>query len=330
MKVLVFSAKAYEKSYFTAANQEQHQLDFIEAQLDESTAALASGYDAVCVFVNDKLDKSTLNTLAANHIKLIALRCAGFNNLDQAHAKKLGIAVVYVPKYSPYAVAEHALCLILALNRKIHRAYNRVREYDFSLHGLMGFDLNGKTVGVVGTGAIGSIFASNMIGLNCRVLASDPYQNKALIEKGVTYVSLDELLQQSDIISLHCPLTSDSKHLINDTSLAKMKKGVMLINTSRGGLLDTKAAINALKTLHLGALGLDVYEEEASLFFSDKSDQIVTDDLIARLLTFPNVVLTGHQAYFTQEAMQNIAETTIQNITTIEQGFQSVNLIPSD
>ena len=272
------------------------------------------------MFVNDRLSRPVLERLRAGKTRLIALRCAGFNNVDLAAARELGLTVVRVPAYSPHAVAEHAVGLILMLNRKLHRAYARVREANFSLAGLCGFDLHGRRVGVLGTGAIGAAFCQIMRGFGCTVVACDPQPSPACLELGVTYLSASELFQTSDIISLHCPLTADTRHLISAESLALMKRGVMIINTGRGALIDASAAIAALKSGQLGYLGIDVYEEEENLFFRDLSSEIVQDDIFMRLLTFPNVVVTAHQGFFTREALDNIADTTIGNISAFERG----------
>ena len=319
MKVMVFGAKAYDKQYFVQENDRfGHELVFQGAHLDASTAALASGYEAVCAFVNDRLDEACLASLAQGGVHAVALRCAGYNNVDLAAAERLGLHVVRVPEYSPHGVAEHAVALILALNRKIPKAYSRVREGNFLLEGLLGFNLNTKTVGVVGTGKIGAVFCSIMRGFGCRVLAYDLYENPTCVQAGVTYVGLETLLAEADIVSLHCPLTPQTYHLINDAALTAMKSGVMLINTSRGALIDTAAAIQHLKSGQIGYLGLDVYEEEGDLFFEDVSDKILADDIFARLLTFPNVLITGHQAFFTHEALQNIAQTTLENLAQLD------------
>lgn len=319
MNVMVFGAKAYDKQYFVQENSRfNHELIFQEAHLDASTAVLAGGVDAVCAFVNDQLDAPCLEQLAAGGVKSIALRCAGFNNVDLAAAERLGLQVVRVPEYSPHGVAEHAVALILALNRKIPKAYSRVRESNFLLEGLLGFNLNTKTVGVVGTGKIGAVFCAIMRGFGCRVIACDVQKNPECVQAGVTYVGLDTLLADSDIVSLHCPLNPQTYHLIDDKALTAMKAGVMLINTSRGALIDTVAAIQHLKSGQIGYLGLDVYEEESDLFFEDVSDKILEDDVFARLLTFPNVLITGHQAFFTHEALQNIAQTTLENLAQLD------------
>jgi D-lactate dehydrogenase len=318
MKVAIFSVKKYDREFLSAANASRHELRFFEPHLSEETASLAAGLDAVCVFVNDQVNAAVIATLESLGVRLIALRCAGYNNVDLSAATKHGITVVRVPAYSPYAVAEHAIALMLALNRKVHRAYNRVREGNFALDGLVGFDMHGKTVGVIGTGQIGTVVAQILTGFGCPTLAFDPFPNATCRSLGVRYVELDELLAQSDIITLHCPLTPENKHLINEQALDKMKNGVMLINTSRGALLDTLAIIQGLKSGKIGYLGLDVYEEEERIFFEDRSGLILSDDVFARLLTFPNVIITGHQAFFTREALLNIAATTIENITKFE------------
>jgi D-lactate dehydrogenase len=327
MKVAFFSTKSYDKQFMDKANQQfHHELTYYDTSLESSTAILANDYEAVCVFVNDKVKEETLDKLHEQGIRLIALRCAGFNNVDLKKAQELGIKVLRVPAYSPYAVAEHALAMILTLNRKTHLAYERVRNGNFSLERLMGFDLYGKTVGVVGTGKIGQIFASNMYGLGCKVLAYDPYPDEDFEKEGkVKYVSLQEMFEASDILSLHCPLTEDSYYMIDEEAINTMKDEVMLINTSRGGLVDTKAIIKALKYGKIGSLGLDVYEQEENLFFQDLSGHIIQDDDIARLMTFPNVLITSHQAFFTENAMTNIAETTLQNIQDFEEGKELKN-----
>ncbi|MCH8531674.1 MAG: 2-hydroxyacid dehydrogenase [Saccharospirillum sp.] len=320
MKVAVFSSKPYDQTYLTRGNQSGHELTFLEPHLNAQTAALAQGHEVACCFVNDTIDAEVLTRLHEYGVRLLALRCAGFNNVDLEAAAHLGIVVARVPEYSPFAVAEHAVALILGLNRQTHRAFNRVRENDYSLHGLLGFDLHGKTIGVVGTGKIGVAFVRIMRGFGCQVLCSDPYTNPAATEAGAQYVSTEELWRRSDIISLHCPLLPSTRHLINAESLQQMRDGVMLINTSRGALIDTRAVIDALKTGKVGYLGLDVYEEEADLFFEDNSDDILQDDVFARLLTFKHVLITGHQAFFTEEALSAIAEVTIGNIDAFAAG----------
>jgi D-lactate dehydrogenase len=309
MKVAVFSARSYDIDSLTRSNKGQFELVFHDTRLSLESIALTEGCQAICAFVNDRLDRPVLELLANRGIKAIALRCAGFNHVDIQAAKELGIQVARVPAYSPNAVAEHAVALILGLNRKTHRAYQRVRDGNFSLDGLIGFDLVGKTVGVIGTGKIGRVFAGIMAGFGCDVICSDPFPTD-----GLKYVSIEGLVCESDIVSLHCPLTPEAKHLVNAERIEAMKPGVMLINTSRGGLVDTRAAIEALKSGQIGSLGLDVYEEEASLFFEDKSDEVIQDDIFSRLLTFPNVLITGHQGFLTHEALTNIAETTIKNL----------------
>ena len=321
MRTILFSSQTYDRDSFTAAVQpESVQLHFQPARLTLDTAALAHGYEVVCPFINDDLSAPVLEQLADGGTQLIALRSAGFNHVDLPAAKRLGLSVVRVPAYSPHAVAEHAVALILALNRRLHRAYNRTREGDFTLHGLTGFDLVGKTVGVVGTGQIGATFGKIMAGFGCKLLCFDPYPNAQLLALGAQYVSLPELLAGSHIISLHCPLTADNKHLINSQSLATLKHGAMLINTGRGALVNTPALIEALKSGQLGYLGLDVYEEEAQLFFEDRSDLPLQDDVLARLLTFPNVIITAHQAFLTREALSAIASTTLDNIVAWRNG----------
>jgi D-lactate dehydrogenase len=318
MKTAIFSTKSYDETFMSLANQDYgHELVYFESRLTADTAKLATGFPAVCVFVNDQLNAEVLQILHENGTRLIALRSAGFNHVDLAAAERLGLTIVRVPAYSPYAVAEHALALIQGLNRKLYRAYNRVREGNFSLEGLLGFDLHAKTVGVIGTGKIGMIFANIMNSLGCNVLLYDPYPNQTLANN-MRYVSLAELYAESDIISLHCPLTPETHHMINHQVLAQMKNGVMLINTSRGKLVDTKAVISALKSGKIGNLGLDVYEEEGDLFFDDLSNQVIHDDVFMRLLTFPNVLITGHQGFFTKEALTNIAQITLANITAYE------------
>lgn len=324
MKIAFFSTKPYDKDFFEKHNQ-NHELTFYDVTLSEISLRLAEGFDAICVFVNDKVNAPIIEKLAKLGIKLIALRCAGFNNVDLEAAKKANIAIVRVPAYSPHAVAEHAVALIMTLNRKTHKAYNRVREGNFSLEKLIGFDLYQKTVGVIGTGKIGEAFAQIMQGFGCKVIAYDVFPNQALIASGIKYAPLEEVLQQSDIISLHCPLTDKTLHLINEESVAKMKNGAMLINTSRGALVDTQAVIEALKSKKLGYLGLDVYEQESNIFFNDLSEEILVDDTLARLMTFPNVLITSHQGFLTEEALTQIAIITLDNISAFEQGAKSGN-----
>lgn len=319
MRVAVFSARSYDREFLTAANARAgHELVFFEARLSTETERLAAGFEAVCAFVNDDLDAQLLAALAAQGLRLVVLRAAGFNNVDLSAAMSRGVAVARVPAYSPHAVAEHTLALILTLNRKTHRAYNRVREGNFALDGLLGFDLHGKTAGVVGAGEIGSIVARLLLAFGCRVLVCDPAEDPELAAAGARYVSLQALFEQSDLLTLHCPLNEATRHLIDRQAVTTMKPGVMLINTSRGAVINTAAVIAGLKSGAIGALGLDVYEEEAELFFEDRSQRFIDDDVFARLLTFPNVLVTGHQGFFTREALASIAETTIDNITAFE------------
>jgi D-lactate dehydrogenase len=329
MRVAAYSAKPYDVEFLTAANT-GHDLVFLEPRLAVETAPLAAEADAVCAFVNDDLAEAVLEEFAALGVRHIALRSAGFNHVDLKAAQRLGISVTRVPGYSPYAVAEHAVALLMALVRKTHRAYNRVREGNFSLVGLTGFDLHGKTVGVVGTGQIGTVFARIMTGFGCRVVAYDPYPSDACRELGVEYLELEHLLAESHIVSLHLPVTPQTRHLIDADRIAVMRDGVTLINTSRGALVDTRAVIEALKSGKIGLLGLDVYEEEAELFFEDRSDRVLGDDVFSRLLTFPNVIITGHQAFFTAEALENIATTTIGNLTAAERGEPLPNRVNVD
>ncbi len=328
MKVAVFNTKSYDRKFLEAANVGgQHELVFFEPHLTLETSVLAAGFPAVCGFVNDCLDAKTLGAIAEKGVRLLALRSAGFNNVDLAAASDLDLTLLRVPAYSPYSVAEHAVALILSLNRKIHRAYNRVREGNFALDGLLGFDLHGKTVGIVGTGRIGAITAKILHGFGCRLLGYDVSPNPDCEALGMKYVSLQELFGASDIVSLHCPLIPETYHLIGTEAIEQMKPGMMLINTSRGQLIDTKAVTKGLKSGKIGNLGLDVYEQETDLFFEDLSNQVIQDDVFQRLLTFPNVLITGHQAFFTEEALKNIAESTIANITDFEQGRACPNQI---
>jgi D-lactate dehydrogenase len=326
MKVAFFSTQPYDKEYFEHCNR-QHDITFYEVQLNEQTVNLAKGCNAVCAFVNDLLNAAVIKLLAEMGIKIIAQRCAGFNNVDLAAAAENNVAIVRVPAYSPHAVAEHALALIMTLNRKTHKAYNRVREGNFSLDRLTGFDLFGKTIGIIGTGKIGQCFAEIMLGLGCKILAFDIIANKDAEAAGVQYLPLMDLLEQSDIVSLHCPLTEQTKHLINKNTLGVMKNGAMLINTSRGALIDTKAAIDALKKGKLGYLGIDVYEQEEKLFFHDLSENIIEDDVIMRLLSFSNVLITAHQGFLTHEALTQIAEVTLQNLSDFEAGKKLMNKV---
>ena len=324
MNIAFFSSQLYDKQFLTEHNKKYgFHLHFFEVSLSEQTAGLAKGYDAVCVFVNDKVNAQVIQQLKEQGIQFIALRSAGFNNVDLVAAKEAGLHVCRVPAYSPEAVAEHAVALILTLNRKTHKAYNRVREQNFALQGLMGFDLHGKTVGVVGTGKIGQAFCRIMLGFGCKVLAFDVIANKDMEAIGVQYVPLLELLQQSDIVSLHTPLNDQTRHLINKDTIQYMKKGVMLVNTSRGALVDTAAIIAALKSCHIGSLAIDVYEQEEHLFFRDLSGDIIEDDAIQRLMSFPNVLVTAHQAFFTKEALDQIAETTLFHLFSLRDGKKS-------
>lgn len=321
MRVAVFSSHTYDRDFLNRANTSldgKHDLNFFEARLNPASAGLVAGHDAVCAFVNDQLGRNVLEALVAQGIKLVALRSAGFNHVDLQAARDLGIAIARVPAYSPAAVAEHTVALILSLNRKTHKAYARVREGNFALEGLLGFDLFGCTVGIIGTGKIGLCFAKIMLGFGCQVIAFDPNRSAEFEKLGGRYVDMPELFARADIISLHCPLTPATRHLINQEAISQMKQGVMLLNTSRGAVVDTRALIAGLKAGKIGHVGLDVYEEEADLFFENLSDQMIQDDVFARLLTFPNVLITGHQAFFTYEAMTAISETTIENISSFE------------
>lgn len=321
MKVAVFSTKPYDEAFLLAANAlSGHEFEFFEERLNKNTVALAEGADAVCAFVNDTLNAGVLDSLHKLRVRFIALRCAGFNQVDLRHAEALGLKVAHVPAYSPYAVAEFALTLILALNRKIHRAYNRVRDGNFSIEGLEGFDLNGCTVGVIGTGRIGLVFARLMSGFGVNILGYDHFRNPAFPDEGGQYVDLETLFAESDIISLHCPLTPETFHMINEQTIGRMKEGVMIVNTSRGGLVDASAVIDGLKSGQIGYLGLDVYEQEADVFYENLSETIIGDDVLQLLIGFPNVLITSHQAYFTDNALRNIAETTIRNLTVFEKG----------
>ena len=324
MKVAVFSTEPYDRKFLDAANnsgEAGHEFIYFETRLEPKTASLADGCRAICAFVNDDLGRETLKILAARGIQFIALRCTGFNNVDTSAAAELGIKVARVSVYSPYSVAEFAIGMIQMLNRKLYKAYNRTRDDNFSLNGLMGFDLHGRTVGIIGTGKIGTILAHIVHGFGCHLVGYNPYPNPKFEAIGdARYVELSELLANSDIISLHCPLTEDNYHLINEKTIAQMKPGVMLINTSRGQLIDTKAVIKGIKSGQIGYLGIDVYEQEDEIFFKDLSDTIIQDDTFQLLQSFPNVLITSHQAYFTEDAMNVIAATTVANITDFEQG----------
>ena len=319
MRVAVCSAQSYDRQFFTAANQNVgHELVFFDSHLCHETRRMVGDFPAVCVFVNDTLEATVLETLAMQGTRLIALRCAGFNNVDVQAASSLGLRVVRVPAYSPESVAEHSVGLILALNRHLHHAYNRVRNGNFALQGLLGFELRGKTIGIVGTGRIGAAVAQILRGFGCRLIAHDPHESPECISLGVEYVPLEKLYAESDIITLHCPLNPQTHRLIDRAAISRMKRGVMLINTSRGAVIDTLAVIEGLKSAKIGFLGLDVYEQEGDLFFKDLSDRVIQDDVFGRLLTFPNVLITGHQGFFTSEALSSIAQTTLQNITVFE------------
>jgi D-lactate dehydrogenase len=327
VKVVLFDTHGYEREPFTSANaQLRHAITFLEPRLTRETATLAAGHEAVCPFVNDRVDAAALEVLGSIGVRIVALRSAGYNHVDLAAAARLGLPVVRVPEYSPYAVAEHAVALVLALNRKIHRAYARVREWNFSLEGLVGFDLHDKVVGILGTGKIGRAAARIFHGFGCRVLAYDLRPDDALTASlGIRYVDLETIYREADILSLHIPLTPATHHMIDERALARMKHGVMIVNTGRGALLDSRALIAALKTGQIGAAGLDVYEEEEGIFFRDLSDQVLQDDVLARLVSFPNVVVTSHQAFLTREALANIAGTTLENISAFERGEPLVN-----
>ena len=328
----MFSAKPYDQRSFDAVigdspDERSVEIQYHEARLGPSTTGYAVDAEVVCAFVNDDLSAAVLEVLAAAGTKCVALRCAGFNNIDLEAAARLGLTVVRVPAYSPNAVAEHTLALMLTLNRKIHRAHNRVRDRNFSLDGLVGFDMAGKTAAVIGTGQIGAIVARLLWHLRCEVVAFDPVVNQGLVDLGVHYVGLDEALAVGDIVTLNCPLNEHTRHLVNATSIAKMKRGAMLVNTGRGALIDTAAVLEALKSGHIGSLALDVYEEEGDLFFEDRSNEILDDDNFARLLTYPNVLLTAHQAFLTHEALAAIAETTLANVAAVLGGEPCDNTV---
>lgn len=325
MIISVFDTHHFDRHALEKENaQAHHELRFFEARLEQRTATLAAGSGAVCVFVNDVLDRPTLATLQEVGVRLIALRCAGYNQVDLAAARELGLTVVRVPAYSPYAVAEHAVALLLALNRKLPRAYNRVRESNFSLEGLVGFDLHGKTVGIVGTGKIGAVFARIMAGFGCRLLAFDAFPRTDL---PVTYVGQAELLAESDIISLHVPLLPETFHFLRAETIAQLKRGAFIVNTSRGALIEAQALLDALKSGQVGGAALDVYEEEAGVFFHDLSGKVLQDDVLARLISMPNVLITSHQAFLTKEALANIAQTTLENVSAFERGAVSESVL---
>ncbi|HEV3271835.1 MAG TPA: 2-hydroxyacid dehydrogenase [Candidatus Methylacidiphilales bacterium] len=325
MIVSVFDTHRFDRAALESENARLgHDLRFFGARLDRETARLAAESGAVCAFVNDVLDRPTLTALRETGVRLVALRSAGFNNVDLAAARELGLTVTRVPDYSPYAVAEHAVALLLALNRKLHRAYNRVRESNFSLEGLVGFDLHGKTVGIVGTGKIGAVFAKIMAGFGCRLLAFDVFPRADL---PVAYVKAEQLLAESDVISLHVPLLPETRHFLNATTIAQLKPGAFIVNTSRGALIETQALIDALKSGRIGGAALDVYEEEAGIFFHDLSGEVLQDDVLARLISLPNVLITSHQAFLTHEALANIAKTTLETISAFELGAVPENVL---
>ena len=331
MKTAVFSARRYDRSMLAAANLDAgagHDLRFHEDRLEAATATLAAGCEAVCVFVNDNADAEVIALLAAQGTRLIATRSTGYNQIDTAAAERHGIAVVRVSDYSPYSVAEFAVGLLLAVNRKIARASDRTRDGNFTLDGLMGVDLHGKTVGVIGTGKIGLIFAGIMRGFGCAIVGHDPFPHPGFEALGGRYLSVAELMSCSDVVSLHCPLTEQTRYIVDASTLAHARRGCLLVNTSRGGLVDTEAAIGALKTGQLGGLAIDVYEQEANLFFQDLSSTIICDDVIQRLVSFPNVIVTGHQGFFTVEAIGQIMRTTIDSISAFERGEELVNRVP--
>jgi len=326
MKLAFYSTQRYDKEYFTRLNP-GYEINFLETTLREKTVKLITDETAVCAFVNDDLSAPVIIALAAKGVKLIAMRCAGYNNVDLSAASQAGIAVVRVPAYSPYAVAEHAVAMIMTLNRKTHKAYNRVREGNFSLDRLTGFDLHGKTVGVIGMGKIGRVFSKIMSGFGCKVLVHDLYPDQSWEQRGWQITELDELFHLSDIISLHCPLTEKTRHLVNQKTIHQMKRGVMIINTGRGALIDTGAVIHSLKTGRIGYLGIDVYEQEENLFFRDLSENVIQDDQILRLMSFPNVLITAHQAFFTDEALSEIARVTYANMDSFEKGAELKNIV---
>lgn len=311
-RICFYDTKPYDKVYFDYYKDKfGFEIDYFESKLNSNTAVMAKGYDAAVAFVNDTIDAKTIDILYDNGVGIIGMRCAGYNNIDFKAAFEK-IHVVRVPAYSPYAVAEHAMALLLTLNRKIHRAYNRTKEHNFSLNGLIGFDLHGKTMGVIGTGKIGRIFVDICKGFGMNVIAYDPYP---ITDADIKYVSFDELCKESDIISLHCPLTKETQHLIDKENFERMKKGVIIINTSRGALINSEALLNAIKEEKVGGAGLDVYEEETEFFYEDKSYSIIQDDILSGLISMPNVIVTSHQAFLTKEALNNIAEITLQNLS---------------
>ncbi len=332
MKIAMFDTHGYDRESFEAASAAfEHEITFFEPRLTSATASLCEGHEVVCAFVNDRADAATLKVLADSGVRLLALRSAGFNHVDLPVAAQLGLEVVRVPAYSPYAVAEHAVALVLGLNRKIHRASARVREWNFSLDGLVGFDLHGKTVGIVGTGRIGQVAAGIFRGFGCQVVCYDVYPNADFAARsGAKYVELAELYSSSDIVSLHLPLTPETHHMVDARALGVMKRTAYLINTSRGALVDSRALVNALKRGEIAAAGLDVYEEEAGVFFQDLSNQVLQDDVLARLLSFPNVLVTSHQAFMTREALANIAQVTLENVSAFERGEPLVHRVRAE
>ncbi len=328
MRIAIFSTKPYDKEFFTQANKSfGNELVFFESRLNALSAKLAAGFPCVCTFVNDQLNDPTLEILSRNGTLLLALRCAGYNNVDLEAAEKWGLTVARVPAYSPESVAEYTMGLLLTLIRHIYRGYYRLRDGNFSLDGLLGFNIHNRTVGVIGTGKIGKAFIKILSGFGCKILANDVFESEDVKKWGAQYVSREELFIKSDIISLHCPLMPETEHLINAETIAKMKTGVVLINTSRGALIETEDVIEGLKSGKIGELGLDVYEEEADLFYEDLSNKVIQDDIFARLALFPNVIMTGHQAFFTEEAMKAIAHTTLTNIAQFEQGEPITGLV---
>ena len=327
MKIAFFDTHSYDKKSFVEANKAfNYEIDFRDYKLNENTALTAQGYDVVCVFVNDVVNDQVIKTLAECGVKLIALRCAGFNNVDLKAAASAGIKVVRVPAYSPYAVAEHGVALLMSLTRHIPQAYLRTKTANFNIEGLTGRDLFGLTAGILGTGKIGRIMADILMGFGMKIIAYDPFPNEQWAkEKNIEYVGLDEIFQRSDVLSLHCPLTEETKHVVNHDRMKMMKHDAVIINTGRGALIDSKALVHALKHGHIGGIGMDVYEEESKYFFSDWSTDIMTDDTLARLLTFPNVIITGHQAFLTTNALKNLAETTLENVKAFTAGEELVN-----
>ena len=327
MKIAFFDTHSYDKKSFVETNKAfDYEIDFRDYKLNENTALTAKGYDVVCVFVNDVVNAEVIKTLAECGVKLIALRCAGFNNVDLKAAAAAGIKVVRVPAYSPYAVAEHGVALLMSLTRHIPQAYLRTKTANFNIEGLTGRDLFGLTAGILGTGKIGRIMADILMGFGMKIIAYDPFPNEQWAkEKNIEYVGLDEIFQRSDVLSLHCPLTEETKHVVNHDRMKMMKHDAVIINTGRGALIDSKALVHALKHGHIGGIGMDVYEEESKYFFSDWSTDIMTDDTLARLLTFPNVIITGHQAFLTTNALKNLAETTLENVKAFAAGADLVN-----